>query len=301
MKTLRTIFPILIILALCFPAAVAVSQTKPFAFVAIGDSGCGCSAQESVARRMLEWYSQKPFQVVVMLGDNIYGSGSKGGGDRALFQQEFDKYYKPLTAQGVKFYAAVGNHDMETRSGGDEIADKERFNILGDHGYYKFTPDASADGNPLITFLALNSSIPENTPEETAQITWLSKILVDDKSIWKIAFFHHPIYAPGGAHDPEVGFRDGIENMLIAAGVRVTLAGHDHYYARMKPQKGIVHFISGGGGRSLKKPIPNDLTVDAEETFHFLYMEVDPEYIHFWAIPAKGDPIDQGAIAQKSP
>lgn len=301
MKKLVAFHLITVLLMFLLSQGLASGETKPFAFVAVGDAGCGCADQEHVARRMLEWYGEKPYQVVLMLGDNIYGKGGKAGGDRALFQEEFDKYYKPLIDHGVKFYAAVGNHDVETRGAGDEIADKTRFNILGDNGYYTFTPDVSADGRPLVTFYALNSSIQAQKSDEATQITWLSKKLVEDTALWKIPFFHHPIYAPGGAHDPEVGFRDGIENMLVAAGVRMTLAGHDHFYARMKPQKGIIHFISGGGGRSLMNPIKNDLTAEAMKSFHFLYVEVDPAYIHFWAIPASGPPIDQGAIALKEP
>lgn len=299
MKKLRAIQPVFFLLIFWLALSLASGETKPFAFVAVGDMGCGCADQERVARRMLTWHKEKPYQIVLMLGDNIYGSGSGGGGDRALFEEEFDRYYKPLTDLGVKFYAAVGNHDMETRGASDEIADKARFNILGDHGYYAFTPDISVDGRPLVTFFALNSSILGQKADEQAQTTWLSKKLVEDQALWKIPFFHHPIYAPGGAHDPEIGFRDGIENMLVAAGVRMTLAGHDHFYARMKPQKGIVHFISGGGGRTLKRPIKNEFTAEASEAFHFLYVEVDPQYIHFWAVPASGDPIDQGAIAEK--
>ncbi len=62
--------------------------------------------QEHVARRMLEWYGEKPYQVVLMLGDNIYGKGGKAGAT-GLCSEEFDKYYKPLIDHGVKFYAAV--------------------------------------------------------------------------------------------------------------------------------------------------------------------------------------------------
>src|SRR5919106_1590731 len=128
-----------LLIALIIYLPVLSAQDKPFTFVAIGDTGCGCSGQEKVSKRLIEWHRSNPFSTVLMLGDNIYGSsfGTRGG-NRALFAERFDKHYFPLMNQGVKFYATLGNHDYETRRGLDEVTDKKRFNILGGKGYYSF-------------------------------------------------------------------------------------------------------------------------------------------------------------------
>ena len=58
---------------------------------------------------MSAWQRQFPFDTVIMLGDNIYG----GQGPRD-FVDKFENPYKPLLDAGVKFYAALGNHDSQT-------------------------------------------------------------------------------------------------------------------------------------------------------------------------------------------
>ena len=273
---------------------LSAADEKSFAFVVLGDAGCGCSGQEAVAKRMLEWYSEKPFSVVLTTGDNIYGRDSRRrGGNRLLFQERFDRYYEGLLKKGVKFYASLGNHDMETSQGRDEIADKARFNILGKRGYYSFTPPVTIDNRSLVTFIALNSVTLEG---DTEQIAWLGRTLTDGNSIWEIPFFHHPIYTPPGKHEDDVEIRSLIENVLVAAGVKVTFAGHNHFYARMKPQNGVIHFISGGGGRSLKTPVKDAKTAEAAESYHFMYVEVSADRLNFVVVPASGPPIDSGSI-----
>ncbi|MCI0412149.1 metallophosphoesterase [bacterium] len=277
---------------------LGAEDEKSFAFVVVGDTGCGCSGQEAVAIRMLQWHLEKPYTTVLMLGDNIYGRDSrKRGGSHLLFRERFDQYYEPLIKRGVKFYAVLGNHDLETSSGREEITDRSRFNILGKRGYYSFTPEIQIDGRPLISFIALNSTSLDNDPD---QVAWLGRTLAEEEAIWKIPFFHHPIYTPPGKHEDDVEIRSRIENVLTAAGVKVTFAGHNHFYARMKPQSGVIHFVSGGGGRSLKTPIKDDKTAEAVESYHFLYIEAHPDTLNFWAVPPTGAPFDTGSIPVNS-
>ena len=296
-KATAILFLWILALAIAFPST-AQDEAKSFRFVVIGDSGCGCSEQRDVSRRMLQWHAERPFNTVLMLGDNIYAKDSRRrGGSRHLFEERFDEYYAPLVKLGVKFYAVLGNHDMETKNGLDEVADRARFNILGNKGYYSFTPDVKADDKQLVEFIAINSVTID---EDTTQVAWLGRTLADSKAIWKIPFFHHPIYTPPGKHEDEKNVRMQIEDVLIAAGVKITLAGHNHFYARMKPQKGIIHFVSGGGGRSLKTPIPDEKTAEARRANHFLFFEAYPESLRFWAVPPVGEPFDTGEIQLES-
>jgi len=276
----------------------------PFPFVAFGDMGCGCSDQAKVAARLLQWHRTNPFKVVLMLGDNIYGSffGTRGG-DKALFPERFDKYYQGLLTQGVKFYATLGNHDLETRDGRDLIQDKKRFNILGKDGYYSFVSDAQVNGNPLVMFVSLNSpDLIKKDEKDSPQIAWLSRTLSESKAVWKVVYFHHPLYAPSGeGHEPSVRLRRALEDVFVAAGVQLVLTGHNHYYARMKTQRGITHFISGGGGRDLKEPIVNDYTIKVAELPHFIYFEAYPDKMTYRMIPAEGNFEDSGTISPAPP
>jgi hypothetical protein len=289
--------PVLFFVIFCLFLPLTYAEEKPFAFVVMGDAGCGCSGQDAVAKRLVQWYSEKPFNVVLMTGDNIYGRDSRRrGGSRLLFEERFDRYYDPLLKQGVKFYASLGNHDMETSAGRDLIADRARFNILGKRGYYSFTPDVTVRGRSLVTFVALNSVTLDNDPD---QVAWLGRTLTDGNSLWEIPFFHHPIYTPPGKHEDDVEIRNIIEDVLVAAGIKVTFSGHNHFYARMKPQNGIIHFITGGGGRSLKTPVKDEKTATAVEAYHFVYVELYPEKLNFWMVPSSGEPVDAGSIVQE--
>ena len=275
---------------------VAADFTKqPFPFVIIGDSGCGCKGQKKVADRLMDWYQKHPFNTVLMLGDNIYGGGlfGGGGGSRQLFPQRFDAYYKPFMDKGVKFYAALGNHDYEVNRGMDEIEDTARFNIMGPKGFYTFKPDIEIDGKPLIQFFVLNSVRMLVRNQDREQTDWLSKALTDSKAIWKVAYFHHPIYAPSGAHEAELELRDNVEKIFMASGVQVVFAGHDHYYARIKPQNGVTYVISGGGGKDLKTPERSPLIVTVAKAFHFVYAEADRDQMKLIAIPDVGPSLDE--------
>jgi len=295
---------ILVLIVLCL-AYLAYADNKPaFTFAAIGDMGCGCSDQAKVARKMIDWYRTNPYKVVITLGDNIYGSffGAHGG-SKTLFAERFDKYYQPLIDQGVKFYATLGNHDLETHGGRDEIQDTQRFHILGPDGYYSFESDAKVDGKPLVLFVSLNSPDLINKDQaDSIQIGWLSKTLTGSNAIWKVIYFHHPLYAPSGeGHEPSVRLRRALEDVFVAAGVQLVLTGHNHYYARMKTQRGITHFISGGGGRDLVQPIVNAYTIQVAEEPHFMYFEVYPDKMDYRMIPAEGRIADSGSISVAIP
>src|SRR6187402_1752025 len=74
-------------------------------FGVIGDNGTGSTEQYEIGKQMLAWHDRFPFELVVMLGDNIYGA------DRPQdMERKFALPYKGLLDRGVKFYASLGNH-----------------------------------------------------------------------------------------------------------------------------------------------------------------------------------------------
>lgn len=70
----------------------------------MGDVG-----QYAVANAMNNYYKQNPYSLVLLAGDNIYGSG-----EIAKIQDVFEKPYASLLDRGVKFRAVLGNHDVIT-------------------------------------------------------------------------------------------------------------------------------------------------------------------------------------------
>ena len=293
MRRLTTIFTVLIFCLSC----LVYADRDPIRFVAIGDMGCGCQAQEAVADKMMQWYRQSPFQFVLTTGDNIYGDNfnrfwnRRRGGSKERFYQQFDRYYNALRNRGVLFFATLGNHDLETRNGKDLIEDRRRFNILSETGYYYFSPDPK-----LVTFVALNTETLLYTNEKAEQLKWLQKVLSESKSVWKIVYGHHPLYSPPGSHGISETLQKLLEPVMVKNGVNIYIAGHNHFYARMKPQHGILHFTTGGGGRHLKTPRRTPETEVIARAYHFMHFEVSEAELTYRAVPAQGSLIDQGSI-----
>ena len=93
-------------------------------------------------------------------------------------------------------------------------------------------------------FFALDSTYP--VPE---QVQWIAKELKSSTSVWKIVFFHHPLYSSGDRHGSDIRLRETLEPLFLNENVSLALNGHDHVYERMKPQKGIQYFVVGSGGQ----------------------------------------------------
>ena len=89
-----------------------------------------------------------------------------------------------------------------------------------------------------------------------------------------------------------------LEPLFLKYGVSVVFAGHDHFYERIKPQKGIVHFVVGSGGQLRKGNIDREhrphrvRQFDTEQAF--LVAEIDGDELYFNAISRAGTVIDSG-------
>jgi len=242
----------------------------------IGDTGTGGSEQMQVAKQLTAARGQFPFTFAVMLGDNLYGSERPTD-----FVSKFERPYKALLDAGVKFYAALGNHDDPNQRF------YKHFNMNGER-YYSFKPP---DGS--VRFFALDSNYVDKK-----QLDWLEKELTASDSQWKIAFFHHPLYSSGEKHGSDQALRDQLEPLFVKHGVSLVLAGHEHFYERIKPQKGITHFVAGSAAKLRRGNIGNtDLTAKGfDQGYAFVLMEIDGETLQFQTISEAGKTIDQGTI-----
>ncbi len=82
-------------------------------------------------------------------------------------------------------------------------------------------------------------------------------------------------------------------------GVNVVLTGHDYFYERIKPQKGIYYFVSGGGGKLREGNVKDNspLTAKAFDTdMHFMIAEVVGDQLYFQAISLTGETVDSGVL-----
>jgi len=258
-------------------AAGVPNRKDSLKFAAIGDNGTGDKAQYELAARMSATHDTFPFDTVIMLGDNLYGSQKP----RDLIDK-FEKPYKPLLDAGVRFYAALGNHDSQSN----------RFyrpwNMNGER-YYAFS-------KKNVKFFALDSDYVD-----PKQLRWVDNELKGARDDWKIVYFHHPLYSSGGRHGSEVDLRVTLEPLFVKYGVNVVYSGHDHIYERIKPQKGIYYFVAGSGGQlrggDLTKTALTAAGYDRDQTF--MLNEVAGDELFFQVITRTGATVDAGVITRQ--
>jgi predicted phosphodiesterase len=244
-------------------------------FAVIGDSGQPGAGQTNIAKQMVAWHSRFPFEFVLMTGDNLYGSERPKD-----YAKKFEIPYKALLDAGVKFYAALGNHDDP------EQRLYKHFNMGGER-YYTFQPKSG------VRFFALDSNYVDQK-----QIGWLDKELAASGSDWKIAFFHHPLYSSGETHGSAELQRSQLEPVFLKHGVNVVLTGHEHFYERLKPQKGVAYFIVGSSAKLREGDLrKSDKTVYGNDSdYSFMLVEIAGDEMYFQAISDKGVTLDTGSI-----
>jgi hypothetical protein len=247
-------------------------------FLVVGDTGTGTKQQQQLADLMVSYRQVFPYEFVLLLGDNMYG-----GENAEDFKKKFENVYRKLLDDKVKFYATLGNHDESNQRF------YNLFNMDGNE-YYRFRKGNTA-------FYALNSNYMDKR-----QVKWLEDELSKDDAEWKICFFHHPPYSSGKKHGSSSDLREVVEPIFLKHGVAAVFAGHEHFYERLKPQKGIYYFISGAGGKlrsgDVNKRSP--LTEKAFDTdMSFMLVEVAGDQMHFQVISRTGETVDSGVLANQ--
>jgi hypothetical protein len=272
---------VLALLLASLPLATATQELRlpnkagSVRFAIIGDSGEPGSGQTAVAKQMASWRTRFPFEFVLMTGDNLYGR------ERARdYARKFEQPYKALLDGGVKFYAALGNHD----DGGQ--TQYKPFNMDG-RKYYTFSPKRG------VRYFAIDSNYVDQK-----QLEWLDTELASSGSDWKIVFFHHPLYSSGATHGSADAQRRLLEPIFLKRGVNVAFMGHEHFYERIHPQKGVAYFIIGSSAKLRKGDLrKSPLTVYGNDSsYAFMLAEIDGDELYFQTISDKGETLDAGSI-----
>jgi len=277
--TRRILALVLFVTAATYSALLAQTVRLPnrpdsVKFAAIGDNGTGDRPQYEVADQMTKLQSTFPFDLVIMLGDNMYG-----GQRPADFVKKFEEPYRTLLGRRVKFQASLGNHDRP------ENVSYELYNMNGQR-YYTYV-------RKNVRFFALDTTLMDRK-----QLDWLDAGLKDSREDWKICYFHHPLYSNASRHGASVDLRLLLEPLFVKYGVNVVFSGHDHVYERLKPQQGIYYFVSGAAGQLRKGNMePSDQTAASfDQDQSFMLMEVAGDEMFFESVSRTGRVVDSGLI-----
>jgi 3',5'-cyclic AMP phosphodiesterase CpdA len=266
------------------PSAPANQDLRPagepgaLKFAVIGDNGSGEKPEFDVGDQMVQARETFPFEMVLMLGDNMYGRQQPQD-----FVDKFERPYAALLKAGIPFFAALGNHDNQSNRfyGG--------FNMNGER-YYTFARKG-------VRFFFFDTNLLDSP-----QLAWIEDTLKQSSDPWKIAVFHHPLYSDAARHGSNVELRVVLEPLLVRYGVGVVFSGHEHVYERTTAQKGITYFVEGSSGQLRKGDMrPSAMTAasfDQDQTF--MLVEIAGEEMRFQTLSRTGRVVDSGVIRRRS-
>src|SRR6476620_2598447 len=262
----------LLIIGASTPAAQRAalpSRPDSVKFAVIGDNGTGDRPQFDIAQQMTSARARFPFELVIMLGDNMYGRQQPQD-----FVTKFERPYAALLSAGVAFYASLGNHDNPRNRL------YEGFHMGGER-YYTFN-------RKNVRFFVLDSN-----QMDPKQLAWIDEALKQSQDEWKICYFHHPLYSDGRRHGSDVQLRVALEPLLVRYGVNLVFQGHDHIYERLRPQKGVAYFVSGSAGELRRNDVSPSATTAAyfDQDQSFMLLEIAGDELFYEAISRTGQAV----------
>lgn len=319
------------------PTATASDELR---FAAIGDTGETCQDKPKkcqLIEKMLEVRNKTNFNQLFFLGDNVYTFGNPKGLPEKLYEPYRRLAENGVFLRGVIGNHDVYN----AKGGEIQIKFFRSENLTAQMKFFSATVNeqlllppvinetyyTQTEKPQLIEFFALDSNLlsankskkkgyPKNTREEP--IKWLETELKRSKDAgtkWRIILIHHPLYSSAKKHGVKKVNEDGsdrkihkkmklmreIEPLLEKFNVKLVLAGHDHTYERIEPQKGIYHFVSGAGAKLRtkdfnRKRLPNYHACGKADELSFMLFSVKLDSLTFWTIGENGLPFDAGII-----
>lgn len=275
----------------------APARPQPFRFLALGDTGDGEMPQWQTARILPDHLPD----LVIHTGDLVYPDG-----DIIHYPANFYRPYARLISH-VPIYPCLGNHDVK-RLNGKAFVDTFLLPRNGPPGSdlkreYWFDHSGAR-------FIALDSNREfEHLRDVVAP--WLDGVLVEAKSMWKIVFFHEPIYTHG-KYEMAVKLLDSVGPMFDKHRVHLVLCGHNHMYERTHPLRngqivgsgdGTVYITTAAGGAGLyhlRLPAPEYLAFWESKHHGFTVVDVSADVMHLRQIGGDGTLIDNFTIPRDS-
>ena len=270
------------------PRPVVELPNRPgsFKFAVIGDFGNGDrAAVPSSAQQMAKLRARFPFELVITVGDNIYG------GDRPQdMQRKFELPYKALLDGGREVLRLARQPRRPRAAARYALFNMDGRTVLHVQGADGGRPLLRARDRPTWTRTRSSGSRRSST---------------NSNEDWKIPYFHHPLYSSAGGTARTSNLAGGARAAVPQANVSVVFSGHDHFYERIKPQNGIVYFVVGSGGQlrkgDINAPAPALTAVGFDTDQAFLVAEIDGDQLYFNAISRLGTVIDSGVIERRKP
>lgn len=255
-----------------YTLGTAVAPETAFGFVVF----CDTQSNPDVVRRLAEYaYAQRP--AFTLLGGDLVSDGR----EKDHWTGHFFPNMEPLNTR-VPLVPILGNHERNARYFYDY------FTLPEPEYHYQF------DYGNLSVFL-LDSQ--KSFKESSDLYEWLETRLRRNKATWKIVMMHKPPYSSdendyGDTYKTRSVMGDLNSRRLVPLyekyGVDIVWSGHIHTYERtwplkggkaVRPKKGVVYMITGGGGGGLENaaPVRTPLSAKVYSGHHYCYVLVNGE------------------------
>jgi hypothetical protein len=247
-----------------------LQERPPVRLAVAGDVGTGGRAAYATAAAADRLEAAIEFDALVLLGDNVYPHG-----DPAQVREKVLDPFAGVLDGGTLLLAALGNHDVETDDGTGQVR------ALGLPGRWYSQQLGPAQ---LVV-------VDSTRPRDPEQLAWLERTLARSRAPWTVVAQHHPPFS-AGYHGSHRASRQALVPLYERFGVDLVLAGHDHDYQRIKPQRGIDYVVSGGAAK-LRPTGRAGFTAVAASTYHFLELTAYADRLHLRAVDQHGRVFDE--------
>jgi len=246
----------------------------------------------------------------LLLGDNFYPGGLKDTDD-PQFEQKFLKIF-PF----IHWFVILGNHDYILNPKAQIQITQENPNIHWKMPHYFYDSIFKIKNETLhIIFIDtcilgrdLTSRLLMNTPsllqyhhihqtQYTTHIQWLTKVLSESTSKWKIVCGHYPIYS-NGPHQTSLQLGSILLPLLQQYKVDCYISGHDHNLQHIE-QHGIHFLISGSLSDSYKPEIRYPQSFRSHEHGFLKFKIEDDDHLHFEFVNAQSQILHQFSLTKK--
>ena len=248
-------------------------------FLVIGDSGTGDRAQNEVGAQMWKAHSVFPYEFAIMLGDNMYGSRAAAG-------------LRARSSSGRSSRCSTPRSRSMRRSAITTIPN-QRFYKNFDMGGKRYYTYQKKD----VALLRARQQLHGPGPAALARGGAVEvELEVEDRLLPSSALF---VGRPARIGSRPA--RASSSRCSSSTTCNVVFAGHEHFYERIKPQKGIHYFTAGGSAKLRAGDIVSSSALtakgfDTEQSF--MLVEIDGDVLRFQTISRRGKRVDSGEIRQ---
>jgi hypothetical protein len=202
------------------------------------DIGYANQGQYQVTEAMTRRHAEYPFTFAISAGDNIqlrpevFGPRSMIWGDNVM-EEAFERPFAALIKDGVRFYAALGNHEHQGLRCRIEIKYSERINAQtsGVGGFVLPGPDYAVRRNGVKIIVLDVATAFSNLNWSEQREAFVRRMLHAREEQWHILVFHYPLWS-SGEHGRDKALSDLRKVMLPVLNdypVDFVVSGHDHH------------------------------------------------------------------------